>query len=189
MKPRRPIGRFTFAVKNAQSYTDEATGRGDSMTIEQAKSVSVWPYVGLYSLMMIGLTVVFMGILAMFPSFSDSFGKASGFAIAFGSTSFASYKFIKKNLRLFNREEYWKVTFFSSVASCLLSLSLLGLAIAGGAMPESNTIPALGWMFILLFVGLIAFGINAAGYSSGIGKSFLKAELARQTRINAETFK
>jgi hypothetical protein len=158
------------------------------MDIEQVKSVSVWPYVGLYTLMMIGLTVVFIGISIIFPSLSDSFSHASGFAIAFGSTSFASYKFIKKNLRLFNRDEYWKITLLSSLTSWLISLLLVGLAVAGGGMPGSNTIPALGWIFILLLGGLLAFSINAAGYSSRMGKSFLKAELARQTRINTETF-
>jgi hypothetical protein len=158
------------------------------MDVEQVKSVSVWPYVGFYSLMMVGLTVVFIGIAMIFPSLPDSFGRASGFAITFGSTSFASYKFIKRNLRLFNRDEYWKITLFSSPASCLLSLVLVGLAVAGGAMPGSDTIPPLAWVFILLFAGLVVFGINALGYSSRMGKSFLKAELARQARINTETF-
>ena len=158
------------------------------MDVEQVKSVSVWPYVGFYSLMMVGLTVVFIGVAMVFPSLPDSFGHASGFAITFGSTSFASYKFINRNLRLFNRDEYWKITLFSSLASCLLSLVFLGLAVAGGAMPGSDTIPALGWVFILLFAGLVVFGINAWGYSSRMCKNFLKAELARQARINAETF-
>ncbi len=158
------------------------------MNVYQTESVNVWPYVGFYSLMMIGLTVVFIGISTIFPSLPNSVGHASGFAIAFGSTSFASWKFIRRNLRLFNRNEYWKITLLSSLASCLLSLLLVGLAVAGGAMPGSNTIPLLAWVFILLFAGLLAFGINAAGYSSGMGKNFLKAELARQARINAETF-
>ncbi|QND56398.1 hypothetical protein [Mesorhizobium huakuii] len=56
-------------------------------------------------------------------------------------------------------------------------------------MPGSDTIPALGWVFILLVAGLVVFGINAWGYSSRMGKNFLKAELARQARINAETFR
>ncbi|CCV15937.1 hypothetical protein [Mesorhizobium sp. STM 4661] len=46
------------------------------MDVGQARSVNVWPYVGLYSLMMIGLTVVFMGISVIFPSLPDSFLKA-----------------------------------------------------------------------------------------------------------------
>ncbi|MER9201108.1 ABZJ_00895 family protein [Mesorhizobium sp. M0933] len=159
------------------------------MDIGQARSVNVWPYVGLYTLMMVGLTVVFMGISVMFPSLPDSFGNASGIAIAFGSTSFVSYKFIRKNLRLFNRDEYWKLTLFSSLASCLLSLILGGLAVAAGVVPGSDAIPLFIWVLILLFAGLIVFGINAAGYSSRMGKSFLKAELVRQARINTETFR
>ena len=159
------------------------------MDVEQVKSVSVWPYVGFYSLMMVGLTVVFIGVAMVFPSLPDSFGHASGFAITFGSTSFASYKFINRNLRLFNRDEYWKITLFSSLASCLLSLMLVGLAVAGGAMPGSDTMPALVWVFVLLFAGLVVFAINALGYSSRMGKNFLKAELARQARVNAETFR
>ena len=159
------------------------------MDVEQVKSVSVWPYVGFYCLMMVGLTAVFIGIAMMFPSLPDSFGHASGFAITFGSTSFASYKFVKRNLRLFNRDEYWKITLFSSLASFLLSLVFLGLAVVGGAMPGSGTMPALVWVFILLFAALVVFAINAWGYSSRMGKNFLKAELARQARINAETFR
>lgn len=49
--------------------------------------------------------------------------------------------------------------------------------------------PALVWVLILLFAGLVVFGINALGHSTRIGKSFLKAELARQARINTETFR
>ena len=37
------------------------------MDVEQVESVSVWPYVGFYSLMMVGLTVVFVVIAMMFP--------------------------------------------------------------------------------------------------------------------------
>jgi hypothetical protein len=158
------------------------------MDVGQARSVNIWPYVGLYSLMMIGLTTVFVCISAIFPSLPDHFDNASGFAITFGSTSVASYKFIRKNLRLFNRDEYWKIPLFSPLASCLLSLVLGGLALAAGAVPGSDTIPPFAWILILLFAGLLVFGINAAGYSSRMGKSFLKAELARQARINSETF-
>ncbi len=159
------------------------------MDVGQVKSVSVWPYVGFYSLMMVGLTAVFIAIAMMFRSLPDSFGNASGFAITFGSNSFASYKFVNRNLRLFNRDEYWKITLLSSLASCLLSLVFVGLAVAGGAMPGSDTMPALVWGFVLLFAGLVVFGINALGYSSRMGKSFLKAELARQARLNTETFR
>lgn len=153
----------------------------------QVKSVNVWPYVGSYTLMMIGLTVVFIIIALLFPSVGDSLGKAVGFGISFGSTSFASYKFIRKNLRLFNRPEYWKITLYSTLVSCLLSFLLMGLAVAGGAFPGS-TLPPFAWIFVLLLAGLVAFGINAAGYSSSIGKAYLKAELARQARISSETF-
>ena len=158
------------------------------MDVEQVKSVSVWPYVGFYTLMMIGLTAVFIVFALLFPALGDSVGKAVGFGISFGSTSFASYKFIRKNLRLFNRPEYWKITLYSTLVSCLLSFSLMGLAVAGGAFPGGDTLPPLAWIFILLLAGLVAFGINAAGYSSSIGKTYLKAELARQARISSETF-
>ncbi|MER8956406.1 ABZJ_00895 family protein [Mesorhizobium sp. M0833] len=159
------------------------------MDVGQARSVNVWPYVGVYSLVMMGLTVIFMGISIMFPSLPDSFGNATGIAIAFGSTSFVSYKFIRKNLRLFNRDEYWKITLFSSLTSCLLSLILGGLAFAAGTIPGGDAIPLFVWVFVLLFGGLVVFGINAAGYSSRMGKNFLKAELARQARINTEIFR
>jgi len=158
------------------------------MDVEQVKSVSVWPYVGFYTLMMIGLTAVFIIFALLFPSLGDSIGKAAGFGISFGSTSFASYKFIRKYLRLFNRPEYWKITLYSTLVSCVLSFLLMGLAVAGGAVPDSDTLPPLVWIFILLLAGLVAFGINAAGYSSSIGKTYLKAELARQARTSSEPF-
>jgi hypothetical protein len=161
---------------------------GEKMSNEQERAVSVWPYVGYYSLMMVGLTIGFTGIALIFPSMPDNFSHAIGFAIAFGSTSFASYKFVRQNLRLFDRGEYWRITFLSSLVSCGLSLVLGGLAVAGGAMPGSNAFGPLVWIFILLIGGLAAFIVNAAGYSSRMGKSFLKAELARQARTNAETF-
>jgi len=158
------------------------------MDVEKVQSVNVWPYVGFYSLMTISLTVAFMGILFMFPTLTDSFGHASSFVTPFGSTSFASYKFVRRNGRLFNRNEYWKITLFSSLAAYLVSLLLVGLAVAGRAIPGSGAISPVGWVFILLFGGLLIFAFNAAGYSSRMGKSFLKVELARQARINAETF-
>ena len=162
--------------------------RGDSVAVEDVRSVNVWPYVGFYSLMMIGLTVLCMAILIMFPSLAGSFSHASGFVIVFGSTSFATHQFIRRNLRLFNRSEYWRITLFSSLVSCLVSLLLGGLAIAGGGIPGSDAIPPLGWLVILLIAGLVAFGTNALGYAM-VGKHFLKAVLARQARINADTFR
>lgn len=158
------------------------------MTVEEVRSVNVWPYVGYYSVMMIGLTVLCMGILIIFPSLEGSFSHASGFAIVFGSTSFAAHQFIRRNLRLFNRSEYWKITLFSSLVSCLVSLLLGGLAIAGGGIPGSDAIRPLVWLVILLITGLVAFGANALGYAI-VGKHFLKAELARQARVNADTFR
>ena len=57
----------------------------------------------------------------------------------------------------------------------------------GRAIPGGGAFPPVGWILILLFGGLLIFVSNAAGFSSRIGKSFLKVKLARQARINAET--
>jgi len=158
------------------------------MEIDGAESVNVWPYVRYYILTMIVATIALAIFLVFVPSLAESFGKASGFAINIASTMFASSKFIKNNGRLFNREEYWKIVSFSTLAACFVSALQGWLVFEGGARPDLSSLPPVALAGILLFTGLLVFVLNILGYSSRFGKTMLKAELARRARIDAATF-
>ncbi|RWC96615.1 MAG: hypothetical protein EOS32_07755 [Mesorhizobium sp.] len=159
------------------------------MEIDGAESVNVWPYVGYYILTVTVATIAFAVFLVFVPSMAESLGKASGFAINLASTMFASSKFIRHNGRLFNREEYWKIVSFSTLAACLFSAIQGFLVLEGGARPELSSLPPSALVGIMLFAGLLTFVLNILGYSSRFGKSFLKAELERRARTDAATFR
>lgn len=67
------------------------------MSNSDEPSVSVWPYVGYYTLTMVALTVALGILVVVIPTLSKEFGKAAGFAISFGSANVALYKFIRRN--------------------------------------------------------------------------------------------
>jgi hypothetical protein len=138
---------------------------------------------------MIGLTVALFGLSIAFPSLPDRFGSAGGFALAFGSTTLVNCRFVRRNLRTFNRDEFWKLSFLSSLVSWLLSMALLGIAMAGGGIPNAGALSPAVWILILLFTWLLAFLVSALGYTSAMSKAFLKAELAKHARIDVETFR
>jgi hypothetical protein len=130
------------------------------------------------------------GIVGAFPSLPEGFAKASGYAINMVSTMFAYSKFIRNNARLFNREEYWKIVSFSTLAACLLAAVQIFITFGSGGSKENlSNIPPVAWIGILLFAGLLAFVLNVVGYSNRFGNTMLKAELARRTRIDTETFR
>ena len=160
------------------------------MTNSDTPSVSIWPYVGYYTLTTVALTIALAAALAFIPSLSNEFGKASGFVISFGSANVALYKFIRRNGRLFDRREYWTIVLLSTLAALLISAPLTGLALAGATAPRNlDSIPLAVWVGALLFGFLLTFGLNAAWYSSRFGKTVLKAELARRARTDTETFR
>lgn len=158
------------------------------MSNSDEPSVSVWPYVGYYTLTTVALMVALGILVVVIPTLSKEFGKAAGFAISFGSANVALYKFIRRNGRLFSRREYWTIVLLSTLAAFLISAPLGWLAIAADAH-DLSSVPLAVWVGGVLFAFLLTFGLNAAWYSSRFGKTLLKAELARRTRIDTETFR
>jgi hypothetical protein len=76
------------------------------------------------------------------------------------------------------------------LAALLISAPLTGLALAGAAAPQNlGSVPPAVWVGGVLFGFLLTFGLNAAWYSSRFGKAVLKAELARRTRTDTESFR
>jgi len=158
------------------------------MSNRDEPSVSVWPYVGYYTLTTVALTIALGILVVVIPTLSEEFGKAAGFAISFGSANVALYKFIRRNGRLFSRREYWTIVLLSTLAAFLISAPLGWLAIAGDAH-DLSSVPLAVWIGSVLFAFLLTFGLNAAWYSSRFGKTLLKAELARRTRTDTEAFR
>lgn len=159
------------------------------MTIEKTESVNVWPYVGVYMLTTIALSIALIVFAMFFPSLFESAGKAMGFIINLASTMTAYSFFVRRNGRLFSRQEYWKIVSFSTIAASLFSLLLLALSFAGGSIPGgAGDIPAYAWILILAFAVLLVFGLNAAGYSDRSGNNFLKAHRAKQTQLDTKPF-
>lgn len=153
-------------------------------------SVNVWPYVGYYTFTMVALTIALGILVAIIPKFSGEIGKAAGFAISFGSANVALYKFIRRNGRLFNRREYWTTVLLSTLAAFLISAPLGWLAIIGKAeQHDLSNVPLSVWVGGVLFAFLLTFGLNAGWYSSRFGKTLLKAELARRSRVDTEAFR
>ncbi|UDL88635.1 ABZJ_00895 family protein [Mesorhizobium sp. PAMC28654] len=160
------------------------------MSNGDTRTASVWPCVGYYTLAMVALTITLgIGLVAI-PSLSKDVIRAAGFSINYGSTKVASYKFIKRNGRLFSREEYWIIVLLSTLAACLISAIQGWLALVGGTAPQNlSNVPVAVWVGSSLFAFLLVFGLNAAGYSGRFGRDVLKAELARRARIDTETFR
>ncbi|MER8416963.1 ABZJ_00895 family protein [Mesorhizobium sp. M1329] len=161
------------------------------MNIDRVKSVNIWPYVGYYILTTIVVTIAFAVLFALVPSPPEGLAKASGYAINIAATMFTYSKFIRNNVRLFNRNEYWKIVSFSTLAACLIAAVqiLITFGSRGGGQENYGSIPPVAWIGILLFASILVFVLNIAGYSNRFGNTMLKAELARRTRIDAETFR
>ena len=159
------------------------------MTIESQAPVNVWPYVGIYILTTVALSIALIVFAIIFPSWIDSVGKAINFAINFASTMTAYSLFVKRNGRLFSRQEYWKIVSFSTIAALLFSALLFLFSFATGAIPEDlGGIPAGVWILILAFAVILVFGLNAAGYSNRFGNTLLKAHRAKQTPLDIKPF-
>ena len=159
------------------------------MTVEKTQSANVWPYVGIYILTTIALSIALIVFAMFFPSLFESAGKAMNFVINFISTMTAYSFFVKRNGRLFSRQEYWQIVSFSTIAALLFSALLLAFSFAAGAIPgDAAGIPAYVWILILAFAVLLVFGLNAAGYSNRFGNSLLKAHRARQTPLDTKPF-
>ncbi|RTM03141.1 MAG: hypothetical protein EKK31_18870 [Hyphomicrobiales bacterium] len=160
------------------------------MSNSDEPSLSVWPYVGYYTLTMVALTVALGVLVVVIPTLSKEFGKAAGFAISFGSANVALYKFVRRNGRLFSRREYWTIVMLSTLAAFLISAPLGWLAIVGETKQNDlSGVPLTVWVGGVLFAFLLTFGLNAAWYSSRFGKTLLKAELARRARTDSEAFR
>ncbi|UCI10138.1 ABZJ_00895 family protein [Mesorhizobium sp. B1-1-8] len=125
-----------------------------------------------------------------FPSLAASVGKSSYVGINIAST-LASYSFfIKKHGRLFRRGEYWRTVTFSTVAVVLLSLIfVLSATAADTTTRDLKDIPVGGWVVIMALATLIAFGLNAIGYSSWFGNRLLKANRKKQVQIDTTPFR
>ncbi|MEO5756519.1 MAG: ABZJ_00895 family protein [Mesorhizobium sp.] len=158
------------------------------MTIEEMETANVWPYVGIYILTTIVLSIILIVLTIMFPSAMESAGKAMNFVVIFASTSTTYSFFVKRKGRVFSRQEYWRIVSFSTMAALLFSGLLVLFSIATGAFPEIDSIPAGAWILILAFAVLLVFGLNAAGYSKRFGNNFLKAHRAKQTPLDIKPF-
>ena len=79
------------------------------MTIERAEAANVWPYVGIYLLTTIALSIALIVFAMFFPSWFESGGQAMNFIIIFASTMTAYSFFVKRHGRLFTRQEYWRI--------------------------------------------------------------------------------
>ena len=159
------------------------------MTIERAEAANVWPYVGIYLLTTIALSIALIVFAMFFPSWFESGGQAMNFIIIFASTMTAYSFFVKRHGRLFTRQEYWRIVSFSTLAASLFSLLLLMFSFAAGATPaDGGSMPAYAWLLILAFALLLVFGLNAAGYSNRFGNNLLKAHRAKQTPLDTKPF-
>lgn len=159
------------------------------MTIENQESANIWPYVGIYLLTTIALSIALIVFAMFFPSWFQGGGQAMNFIINFAATMTAYSFFVKRHGRLFSRQEYWKIVSFSTIAALLFSALLLAFSFATGAMPAGGGgIPAYGWALLIAFAVLLVFGLNAAGYSNRFGNNLLKAHRAKQTPLDTKPF-
>ncbi|MBA1144331.1 ABZJ_00895 family protein [Mesorhizobium neociceri] len=158
------------------------------MPSDRTEAVNLWPYVGIYILTQVILYLAWLGFGFLVPA-PNSVNSAASFVIIFASTFFAYSVFIRRNGRLFNRGEYWRMVLFSTAAALMFSAVCLLVSITIGIAPDVAGIPALAW--IIVFVVLAAFGfcLNAVGFSKWFGKVMLKTFSARQIQLDTEPFK
>lgn len=159
------------------------------MAAEEEGSVNVWPYVGIYILVTFLASLLLVVVALIFPGLAASAGKSSYVGINIAST-LASYSvFINKHGRLFRRSEYWKTVTFSTAAVILFSLIFVLLAAAADTSTSGLNIPVGGWVVIMALATLIAFGLNAIGYSRWFGNSLLKANRKRRVQVDTTPFR
>lgn len=160
------------------------------MTLEKTDSTNIWPYVGIYILTTIVLWLIWLAFVSVVPAAEKSGGTAIGVATIFGSTLVSYSMFIKRNGRLLDRGEYWKIVIFTTAATLLFSIVSLLFSIAAGLTPGNlNSIPAGVWIMMLVMGALFGFCLNAAGFSNRFGRTLLKANRKRQTQLDTEPFR
>ncbi|MDX8454361.1 ABZJ_00895 family protein [Mesorhizobium sp. VK9D] len=167
------------------------------MTTETAKPANVWPYVGIYIATTIILTAIWVmvGYLApalveLAPTLVEKAKTAASFVTIFASTLSAYSIFIRRNGRLFDRGEYWRVVLLSTAATLLFSAIMMLFSITVRTAPGSvNDVPARIWIILLIIGAIFGLCVNAIGFSSRFGKTLLKAHSKRQTQLDTEPFR
>ncbi|TPI35555.1 hypothetical protein FJ414_17915 [Mesorhizobium sp. B3-1-6] len=163
--------------------------RGNMMLIDNMETVNIWRYVGIYITITIVLYLAWIAFVYMVPSMESATATPVNLAIVFASTSFSYWAFIKRHGRLFERNEYWKIVIFSTVASLLFSMVCLLFSMAVGIAPASLEQFSVGaWVMVLAILALFGFCINAIGFNKRFGKRFLKANRGRRAQLDAEPF-
>ncbi|WP_296744140.1 ABZJ_00895 family protein [Mesorhizobium sp.] len=159
------------------------------MEIDRVESTNPWPYVGIYFLATVGFSLSW-GVFSYFvPSAGKSANTAVNVAIVFASTYSTYAVFVSRKGRLLERGEYWKLVSLCTAASLAYSVVSLTFFLAIGAIPGWAGMNAAFWV-VVLAIGLIsAFLLNAVGFSDRFGRAMLKANRARQARIDTETFR
>jgi len=160
------------------------------MEINKVGSTNILPYVGIYFLATVGLSLTWATFVYFVPLAEKSANTAVNGAILFASTYLTYAIFISRNGRLLERGEYWKLVALSTAASLVYSvLSLLFFSAIGAIPGNLRSISPAIWVLVLAIGLIFVFLLNAAGFSDRFGRTMLKANRARQTRIDTETFR
>lgn len=160
------------------------------MAAETTKPANVWPCVGIYIVTTMILTAIWAAVGYVAPDLVEKANTAASFVMIFASTLAAYSVFIRRNGRLFDRSEYWKVVFLSTVATVLFSAVMMLFSIAAGAAPGSaSDVPAKIWIILLTIGTIFGLCVNAIGFSSRFGKTLLKAHSKRQAQLDTEPFR
>ncbi|MGX5803853.1 ABZJ_00895 family protein [Bradyrhizobium sp. Arg314] len=160
------------------------------MATETAKPANVWPYVGIYIATTIILTAIWAMVGYLAPTLVEKAKTAASFVTIFASTLSAYSIFIRRNGRLFDRGEYWRVVLLSTAATLLFSAIMMLFSITVRTAPGSvNDVPARIWIILLIIGAIFGLCVNAIGFSSRFGKTLLKAHSKRQTQLDTEPFR